>query len=83
MIKDLEGWESLPVAAVRLSVKRQRIFQMIGEGKMEEDDLRKVAGAGIRPAAYLVRTRVVDGLLEEQKAAVKASTAQPPVSVAV
>ncbi len=65
----LPGWESLPFAAKRLGVKRQRLFQMgAEEGKLKT--LHQIPGDGDRPAAYVVATREVDALLEVQRAAI-------------
>jgi hypothetical protein len=49
----LAGWSSLPDAARKLRVTRQRLFQM----GAEEDKLvsmRAIPGAGTRPSAYVV-----------------------------
>jgi hypothetical protein len=68
-VPDLPGWESLPFAAKRLGVKRQRLFQMgAEEGKLQT--LHKLDGAGDRPAAYVVKTTEIDALLEVQRAAI-------------
>jgi hypothetical protein len=48
----LEGQVSLPVAAKRLNVTRQRLFQMVDEGKLTS--IHKIPGAGARPAAYVI-----------------------------
>lgn len=54
-IPELEGWLSLPEAGDLLHVTRQRVFQMgAEEGKLQT--LRRIRGAGPRPAAYVVGT---------------------------
>lgn len=54
-IPELEGWLSLPEAGDLLRVTRQRVFQMgAEEGKLKT--LRRIRGAGPRPAAYVVGT---------------------------
>jgi hypothetical protein len=53
-IPPLEGYTSLPEAADLLDVKRQRTFQMgVEEGTFAT--IRFIAGAGERPAAYVVQ----------------------------
>lgn len=53
-IPPLEGYTSLPKAAMDLDVKRQRTFQMgVEEGSFAT--IRSIAGAGDRPAAYVVQ----------------------------
>jgi hypothetical protein len=61
----LEGWVSLPVAAGRLEVKRQRIFQM-GTEENKLASLRKVLGSGKRPAVYVVSEAELCRLRREQ-----------------
>jgi hypothetical protein len=68
-VPDLPGWESLPFAAARLRVKRQRLFQM-GTEEHKLKSLHKLPGAGDRPAAYVVATAEIDALLEVQRAAI-------------
>jgi hypothetical protein len=54
-VPELEGKVSLPKAAKVLDVSRQRVFQMgAEEGKLPS--LRRIAGAGERPAAYVLDT---------------------------
>ena len=67
----LEGWVSLPVAAKRLSVTRQRLFQMADEGKLTT--IHQIPGGGPRPAAYVVREIEVTRLEGEQEAAARAA----------
>jgi len=67
----LEGWVSLPVAADRLSVTRQRIFQMVDEGKLTT--IHQIPGAGSRPAAYVISEPEVARLEREQEAAAHAA----------
>jgi hypothetical protein len=64
----LEGWVSLPVVGKRLKVTRQRIFQMVDEGKLTT--IHQLPGAGERPAAYVVRESEVKRLEAEQRAAI-------------
>jgi hypothetical protein len=53
-IPPLEGYTSLPDAADLLDVKRQRTYQMgVEEGVFAT--IRFIAGAGDRPAAYVVQ----------------------------
>lgn len=53
-IPPLEGYTSLPEAADLLDVKRQRTYQMgVEEGSFAT--IRSIAGAGDRPAAYVVQ----------------------------
>lgn len=53
-IPPLEGYTSLPDAAELLDVKRQRTYQMgVEEGVFAT--IRFIAGAGDRPAAYVVQ----------------------------
>jgi len=49
----LAGWVIPPLAAGPLHVTRQRVFQMIEEGKIKS--AVRVPGVGDRPAAYLIR----------------------------
>lgn len=70
----LEGWVSLPVAAARLAVTRQRLFQMADEGKLTT--IHQIPGAGERPAAYVVREIEVVRLEGEQAAAAQAADAR-------
>lgn len=67
----LAGWVSLPAAAKRLTVTRQRIFQMVDEGKLTT--IHQILGAGERPAAYVIREAEVTKLQAEQKAAAEAA----------
>jgi hypothetical protein len=60
----LEGWRSLPDAAVPLGVTRQRLFQMVDEGKLPS--VRQVPGAGSRPAAYVISEAELCRLRREQ-----------------
>jgi hypothetical protein len=61
----LTGWVSLPVAAKRLRVKRQRLFQMgVEENKL--GSLRQVPGGAERPAAYVISEAELCRLLREQ-----------------
>ena len=61
----LTGWVSLPVAAKRLRVKRQRLFQMgVEEDKL--DSLRQVPGGAERPAAYVISEAELCRLLFER-----------------
>jgi hypothetical protein len=48
----LPGWVSLPVAGEILKVSRQLMFQMAQGHQLES--LHQVAGAGDRPAAYVI-----------------------------
>ena len=77
VVPELEGKVSLPVAAEVLRVSRQRIFQMGEERKLIS--LRRIAGAGSRPAAYVLDTIEVLRLRAKQCAscleAVAAGTA--------
>lgn len=77
----LDGWVSLPVAAVRLKVSRQRLFQMVDEGKLIT--IHQILGAGDRPAAYVVREVEVTRLQAEQLAAVEAAEANREEKVPV
>lgn len=80
VIPVLPGWVSLPVAAAQLDVKRQRLFQMIDEGKLTT--VHRIPGAGSRPAAYVVRVEEVNRLLAEQKAAeARVTASEVPVPV--
>jgi hypothetical protein len=67
VIPDLDGWTALPVLADDLGVKRQRIFQMLWEGKLTS--ARKIPGTGTRPVAYVVSTEEANRLKAEQAAA--------------
>jgi hypothetical protein len=69
----LIGWVSLPVAAKRLNVKRQRLFQMgVEEGKL--DSLHNILGAEERPALYVISEAELCRLRREQlEAAIKAA----------
>lgn len=67
----LKGWVSFPAAAHRLSISRQRVFQMLDEGKLPS--ARQLPGAGDRPAAYVISDKEMDRLLAEQAAAEEAS----------
>lgn len=55
VVPELEGKVSLPKAAAVLDVSRQRVFQMGAEEK-KLLTLRRIAGAGDRPAAYVLDT---------------------------
>jgi hypothetical protein len=66
-VPELEGQVSLPKAGLELGVSRQRMFQMIDEGKLKT--VRRIPGAGVRPAAYVISTAERDGLLAAQRAA--------------
>ena len=63
----LEGKVSLPKAGLELHVSRQRMFQMIAEGKLPS--ARRIPGAGKRPAAYVIDQVELDSLLAAQRAA--------------
>jgi Holliday junction resolvasome RuvABC DNA-binding subunit len=67
----LPGWVSLPVAATRLEVTRQRLFQMADEEKLTT--IHQIPGAGKRPAAYVIAEDEVVRLEREQEAARAAS----------
>jgi hypothetical protein len=67
VIPPLDGWVALPVLALDLGVKRQRIFQMLDEGKLLS--ARQIPGTGSRPVAYVVSTEEADRLKAEQAAA--------------
>jgi hypothetical protein len=67
----LRGWVSFPAAAHKLDMTRQRMFQMLDEGKLTS--VRRVPGAGDRPAAYLISDREMERLLAEQAAAKEAA----------
>lgn len=60
----LKGWISLPVSARQLAVTRQRIFQMVDEGKLTS--IHQIRGAGDRPAAYVVSEAEMCRLRREQ-----------------
>lgn len=75
----LAGWVSLPVAAKRLNVTRQRLFQMVDEGKLTT--IHRVPGAGDRPAAYVIRDTEVDRLQKEQAAALEPADCEEKVPV--
>jgi hypothetical protein len=66
-VPELEGKVSLPVVGLKLKVSRQRIFQMIDEEKLRT--VRRIPGAGVRPAAYVIDTAELDELLAAQLAA--------------
>lgn len=66
-VPSLKGWVSFPDAADRLGISRQRVFQMLDEHKLTS--ARQLAGAGNRPAAYVISDREMDRLLAEQAAA--------------
>lgn len=77
----LDGWTSLPVAAARLDVTRQRLFQMVDEEKLTS--VRQVLGAGSRPAAYVVGEAELCRLRRAQlEAALTAATAAEPEEAA-
>lgn len=79
-IPELEDLLSVPVAATKyLGVTRQRVFQMLDEGKLTF--IRKISGAGKRPAAYVVSKAEVEGLVEAQKRATKAAMDKEHVPV--
>lgn len=69
----LIGWVSLPVAAKRLEVKRQRLFQMgVEEDKLSS--LHQIPGERERPAAYVISEAELCRLRREQlEAGVKAA----------
>jgi hypothetical protein len=60
-VPELDGWLSLPVAAQKLGVSRQRVFQMIQEDRIKS--VRQIPGVGDRPAAYVVRLAEIDQLV--------------------
>jgi Helix-turn-helix domain len=60
-VPELDGWLSVPVAAQELGVSRQRVFQMIQEGRIKS--VRQIPGVGERPAAYVVRKAEIDQLV--------------------
>lgn len=63
----LVGWISLPDAAKRLSVKRQRLFQMgVEEDKLTS--LRHILGEKERPALYVIAEAELCRLRREQLA---------------
>ena len=70
VIPVLDGWVALPVLAEDLGVKRQRIFQMLWEGKLTS--ARQILGTGERPVAYVVSTEEA-GQLKAQQAAARAA----------
>lgn len=70
----LKGWHSFPEVALKLGVARQRIFQMLDEGKLLS--ARRVPGAGERPAAYVISTRELERLKAEQLAATEGAAAR-------
>ena len=72
----LKGWVSFPAAADKLGISRQRMFQMLDEGKLTS--VRRVPGAGDRPAAYLITAREMERLVAEQAAA-EAASQEPEV----
>lgn len=67
----LEDWHSLPWCAIELGVKRQTMFQQAEEGKLTS--LRRLPGAGTRPAAYVISTAELSRLRLEQAAAIRAA----------
>jgi len=68
----LVGWVSLPGAAKRLEVKRQRLFQMGEEDKL--GSLHYILGAEERPALYVIAEAELYRLKREQlKGAIKAA----------
>lgn len=74
VIPVLAGWVSLPVAAKRLEVKRQRLFQMgVEEDKL--DTLHQIPGGSrSRPAAYVISEAELCRLQRGQlEAAIKAA----------
>jgi hypothetical protein len=81
VVKELPGLVSLPRAGTLLGVSRQRIFQMgLEEGVF--DSIRFIAGAGERPAAYVISTDELDRFLRMQAA--QSEPAEPelvPVAV--
>jgi hypothetical protein len=77
-IPELEGYISLPRAGKKLKVSRQRLFQMVDEGVLTS--IRRISGAGSRPAAYVVKTVEVEKLLQAQREADEPE-AQPALAV--
>ena len=76
-VQELEGWHSFPEAAQALGVARQRINQLLDEGKLKS--VRKVLGAGARPAVLLLSQQDLDRLLAEKEAAEAARAARQAV----
>jgi len=75
----LVGWVSLPGAAKRLEVKRQRLFQMGEEDKL--GSLHYILGAEERPALYVIAEAELYRLQREQlKGAVKAAERAIPAA---
>ena len=63
----VRGWHSFPEVAAELGVRRQRVFQMLDEGKLTS--ARRLPGSGDRPAAYMISSRELARLKAEQKSA--------------
>jgi predicted DNA-binding ArsR family transcriptional regulator len=80
IIPALKGWVALPVLAEDLGVKRQRIFQMLHEGKLES--AVQIPGTGNRPVAYLVSAEEAARLKAEQDAARAKADAADELAVA-
>ena len=74
VIPALDGWVALPVLAEDLGVKRQRIFQMLWEGKLTS--ARQIPGTGTRPVAYVVSAEEAESLKAQQQDAREAARAK-------
>jgi len=78
-VEELDGWLSLPVAAQRLGVTRQRVYQMIQEGRIPSAAVRKIPGVGDRPAADVVREAEIDQIVAAELAHVTPQAAEATV----
>jgi hypothetical protein len=63
----LEGWLSIPVAAKRLGVSRQRVFQMPDEEPPKLTQIYQIPGEKERPAAYVVSEKEVNELIAKMR----------------
>lgn len=78
----LRGWTSLPKAGSLLGVSRQRLFQMVDEGKWTT--IHQIPGKPSddpndekRPALLVVADWEVDKLLAAQRASARPETPEP------
>jgi hypothetical protein len=64
-LKRLPGWIAAPVAAERLGLSRQWVFDMINDGRL---DAFEIGGTGARPACIIVRESTVTRWIAERAA---------------
>lgn len=64
-LRKLPGWIAAPVAAERLGLSRQWVFDMINSGRL---DAFEIEGTGARPAAIIVREATVSKWIRERAA---------------